>query len=107
MTREEFEKLEDGWQTVYIDGRTPITMVSKESSKEDCILWYDDDECSHTIHYSRITLGLSDFEKELERLANKESLWLADISEQQVRRFKEGFKAGYRKAIEENARRNN
>lgn len=70
MTSEEFEKLEDKWQTVYIDGRTPIRMVSKRSSKKDCILWYDD-ECSHTIHYSRITLELSDSEKELDSRASK------------------------------------
>lgn len=99
MTADEFEKLEDKWQTVYIDGRTPIRMVSKRSSKKDCILWYDSDECAHTIHYSRITLDLSDFEKELEELADTESLWLADVPLQE-RRFKEGFKAGYRKALE-------
>lgn len=39
-------------------------------------------------------------EEELERLAAEESLWLADAPLQE-RRFKEGFKAGYRKAIEE------
>lgn len=35
-------------------------------------------------------------EEELERLADDESLWLADVPLQE-RRFKEGFKAGYRK----------
>lgn len=74
-------------------------MVSKRSSEKDCILWYDADECAHTIHYSRITLELSDFEKELEKLADDASSWLAD-DPLQKRRFKEGFKAGYRKATQ-------
>lgn len=36
-------------------------------------------------------------EEELEKLADEESLWLADAPLQE-RRFKEGYKAGYHKA---------
>lgn len=38
-------------------------------------------------------------EEELEELADDASLWLADVPLQE-RRFKEGFKAGFRKAKE-------
>lgn len=41
MTKEQFDALDDTWQTVYLDGYTPIRMVSKYSSKKDHILWYD------------------------------------------------------------------
>ena len=65
MTKEEFEALEDRWQTVYIDGCKPIRMVSKYSSKKDHILWYDSDEFAHTIHYSKVELNLIDRTEEL------------------------------------------
>ena len=60
MTKEEFEALEDKWQTVYIDGCKPIRMVSKYSSKKDHILWYDSDEFAHTIHDSKVELNRID-----------------------------------------------
>ena len=65
MTKEEFEALEDKWQTVYIDGCKPIRMVSKYSSKKDHILWYDSDEFAHIIHYSKVELNLIDRTEEL------------------------------------------
>lgn len=98
MTKEEFDKLEDKWQTVYLDGKTPIRMVSKRSSKEDCILWYDSYEYSHTTHYSRITLELSDFEKELDRLANE---YVGNHGCEDYDDCVEAYKAGYREALEQ------
>ena len=56
MTKEEFEALENKRQTVYLDGCTPIRMVSKYSSEKDHILWYDWDECAHKVHYSKVEL---------------------------------------------------
>lgn len=105
MNKEEFEKLEDKWQTVYIEGRTPIQMVSKNSSKKDCILWYDEDECSHTIHYSKITLELSDFEQELEKLTKNYLARQCDYHEgltmHEQSLIRNAFKAGYIKRMEE------
>ena len=69
MTKEDFEALEDKWQTVYIDGCKPIRMVSKYSSKKDHILWYDSDSCAHTIHYSKVELNLIDRTEELTEFA--------------------------------------
>lgn len=69
MTKEEFEALEDNWQTVYIDGCKPIRMVSKYSSKKDHILWYDSDEFAHTIHYSKVELKRIDRTEELTEFA--------------------------------------
>ena len=69
MTKEEFEALEDKWQTVYIDGCKPIRMVSKYSSKKDHILWYDSDEFAHTIHYSKVELNRIDRTEELSEFA--------------------------------------
>lgn len=69
MTKEEFDALEDKWQTVYIDGCKPIRMVSKYSSKKDHILWYDSDECAHIIHYSKVELNLIDRTEELTEFA--------------------------------------
>ena len=69
MTKEEFEALEDKWQTVYIDGCKPIRMVSKYSSKKDHILWYDSDEFAHTIHYSKVELNRIDRTEELTEFA--------------------------------------
>ena len=69
MTKEEFEALEDNWQTVYIDGCKPIRMVSKYSSKKDHILWYDSDEFAHTIHYSKVELNRIDRTEELTEFA--------------------------------------
>ena len=69
MTKEEFEALEDKWQTVYIDGCKPIRMVSKYSSKKDHILWYDSDECAHTIHYSKVELNRIDRTEEFTEFA--------------------------------------
>ena len=69
MTKEEFEALEDMWQTVYIDGCKPIRMVSKYSSKKDHILWYDSDEFAHTIHYSKVELNRIDRTEELSDFA--------------------------------------
>ena len=69
MTKEEFEALEDKCQTVYIDGCTPIRMVSKYSSDKDCILWYDSDSCAHTIHYSKVELNRIDRTEELSEFA--------------------------------------
>lgn len=69
MTKEEFEALEDKWQTVYIDGCKPIRMVSKYSSDKDCILWYDSDEFAHTIHYSKVELKRIDRTEELTEFA--------------------------------------
>ena len=67
MTKEEFEALENKCQTVYLDGCTPIRMVSKW--KEDHILWYDKDECSYTSHYSRVELNRTERTDELAKLA--------------------------------------
>lgn len=69
MTKEEFDALEDNWQTVYIDGCKPIRMVSKYSSKKDHILWYDSDEFAHTIHYSKVELNRIDRTEELTEFA--------------------------------------
>lgn len=69
MTKEEFDALEDKWQTVYIDGCKPIRMVSKYSSKKDHILWYDSDEFAHTIHYSKVELNRIDRTEELTEFA--------------------------------------
>ena len=69
MTKEEFEALDDKWQTVYIDGCKPIRMVSKYSSKKDHILWYDSDEFAHTIHYSKVELERIDRTEELTKFA--------------------------------------
>ena len=69
MTKEEYEALEDAWQTVYIDGCKPIRMVSKYSSKKDHILWYDSDEFAHTIHYSKVELNRIDRTEELSEFA--------------------------------------
>ena len=69
MTKEEFEALEDKWQTVYIDGCKPIRMVSKYSSKKDHILWRDSDERTHTIHYSKVELNRIDRTEELTEFA--------------------------------------
>ena len=65
MTKEQFDALDDKWQTVYLDGYTPIRMVSKYSSKKDHILWYDEDECAHTVHYSKVELNRIDRTNEL------------------------------------------
>ena len=69
MTKEEFEALEDKCQTVYIDGCTPIRMISKYSSDKDCILWHDSDECAHTVHYSKVWLKRTDRTEELSEFA--------------------------------------
>ena len=69
MTKEEFEALEDKWHTVYIDGFKPIRMVSKYSSKKDHILWRASDECTHTIHYSKVELNRIDRTEELTEFA--------------------------------------
>ena len=69
MTKEEYEALEDKWQTVYIDGCKPIRMVSKYSSKKDHILWYDSDEVAHTIHYSKVEMKRIDRTEELTEFA--------------------------------------
>ena len=69
MTKEEFEALEDKWNTVYIDGYKPIWMVSKHSSKKDHILWRDSDERTHTIHYSKVELNRIDRTEELTEFA--------------------------------------
>ena len=69
MTKEEFDALEDKWQTVYIDGCKPIRMVSKYSSKKDHILWRDSDERTHTIHYSKVELERIDRTEELTKFA--------------------------------------
>ena len=72
MTKEEYEALEDKWQTVYIDGCMPIKMVSKVpkcSSEKDHILWYDKDECAHTVHYSKVELERIDRTEELTKFA--------------------------------------
>ena len=65
MTKEEFDALEDKCQTVYLDGCTPIKMVSKYSSEKDHILWYDSDECAHNVHYSKVELNRIDRAEEL------------------------------------------
>ena len=69
MTKEEFEALEDKWNTVYIDGYKPIWMLSKYSSKKDHILWRDSDERTHTIHYSKVELNQIDRTEELTKFA--------------------------------------
>ena len=69
MTKEEYEALEDKWQTVYIDGCKPIRMVSKYSSEKDHILWYDKDYCTHTVHYSKVELNRIDRTEELTEFA--------------------------------------
>lgn len=65
MTKEQFDALDDKWQTVYLDGYTPIRMVSKYSSKKDHILWYDEDECANTVHYNKVELNRIDRTNEL------------------------------------------
>lgn len=67
MTKEEFDALDNKYQTVYLDGCTPIRMVSKW--KEDHILWYDSDECSHTAHYSKVELNRTDRTDEFSEFA--------------------------------------
>ena len=69
MTKEEFDALENKWNTVYIDGYKPIWMVSKYSSKKDHILWRDSDERTHTIHYSKVELNRIDRTEELTEFA--------------------------------------
>lgn len=104
MTKEEFDKLEDKWQTVYLDGKTPIRMVSKRSSKEDCILWYDSDEYAHTAHYSRIETKQCDHQKAIDTFA-KEKYPLEDGMENahwnaRQCELREAFKAGFLKSEE-------
>ena len=69
MTKEQFDALDDTWQTVYLDGYIPIKMVSKRSSKKDHILWYDEDECAHTVHYSKVELNQIDHTNDLGEFA--------------------------------------
>lgn len=102
MTKEEFDKLEDKWQTVYLDGKTPIRMVSKRSSKKDCILWYDSDECSHTAHYSRIEVKQCEHQKAIDTFA-KEKYPLEDGIEEagwnaRQCELRDAFKAGFIKS---------
>ena len=44
-------------------------MVSKHSSKKDHILWRDSDECTHTIHYSKVELNRIERTEELTEFA--------------------------------------
>ena len=111
MTQEEFLTIK-AFDHLYIDGRQKIWVMDTDtdplSEYFGSARYYDENEYVRRVHYDRLEFELSDFEKNLEKLAEEfvNDGYRGSDYTIRIRKdaLKEGFKAGYRNCYKNQAK---